>query len=90
MNEAKGDASQRAAYGFRLCTSRPPGKAELKRIVALYNDELQRYKTDDKAAVKLSKGDSDKPAAGFKPDETAAWTVVANVLLNLDETITKE
>jgi hypothetical protein len=90
MNEASGGAEQRAAYGFRLCTSRPPGKQELKRIVALYNEELQRYNEDGKAAEKLIKGDSDKPPVDVKPAEAAAWTVVANVLLNLDETITKD
>ena len=80
MNQAKGDASQRAAYGFRLCTSRLPSKTELKRIIALYDAELQRYrKPDDKAAEKLIKGDSEKPVAGVKPDEAAAWTVVAGM-----------
>ena len=90
IKEAKDDTASRAAYGFRLCTSRAPGKQELKRIVELYNEELARYKSDDKAAERLAAGDSAKLAEGIKSDETAAWTVVANVLLNLDETITKD
>jgi len=51
--------------------------------------ELKNYQTDAKAAGKMAGSDSgdtlDKPDAA----ELAAWTVVANVLLNLDETITK-
>ena len=90
MNETKGNTAKHAAYGFRLCTSRKPGKAELKRIVELFDDELQRYKSDDKAADKLVAENAAKLPEGAKPDELAAWTVVANVLLNLDETITKD
>ena len=75
--------SESAALAFRLCLSRKPTEAELGRIVQLYETELAHYRTDKEAAKKM---------AGVKEGdiaELAAWTVVGNVLLNLDEMITK-
>ena len=71
-------------YGFRLCTSRQPKAAELNRLLALYEQQLIVYRQDEKAARQLTK---DAPAATA---EWAARIIVANVLLNLDETLTKE
>jgi hypothetical protein len=89
MTETKGDDAERAAYGFRLCCARSPRKDELKRLVELYSDELARYKTDEKSAEKLATSELGKAPEKTSVEELAAWTVVANVLLNLDETITK-
>ena len=65
-------------YGFRSCTSRMPTASELKRLEALYSTLKKRYASDPAGAKKLG-GTADR----------AAWTLVASVLLNLDETITK-
>ena len=89
MNEVKGDAAERAAYGFRLCVTRAPKKNEVKRLVELYQEELARYQTDEKSAEKLALTGLGKASDKTDLKELAAWTVVANVLLNLDETITK-
>lgn len=89
MNETKGDAADRAAYGFRLCVAREPRKMEVKRLVELYQDELARFKQDGKAAEKMATTELGKAPDKTNLEELAAWTVVANVLLNLDETITK-
>ncbi len=89
MKETQGDAAKRAAYGFRLCVARPPRADELKRLVALYEQELAEFKSDAKAAEKMATSELGKPAENMSIEELAAWTVVANVLLNLDETITK-
>jgi hypothetical protein len=70
--------------GFRLCVSRRPGANELDQIVALFTQQFARFKADPPAARDLA-GKAIGDAA-----EIAAWTVVANVLLNLDETLTKE
>ena len=89
MTEAKGDTADRISYGFCLCVARKPNKNEVKRLVALYQDELMRYKQDGKAAEKLATSELGKAPDKTNLEELAAWTVVANVLLNLDETITK-
>ena len=89
MTETRGDAADRVTYGFRLCVARAPRKAEVERLLKLYQDELARYKGDGKASEQLSTTELGKPKEKIDLEELAAWTVVANVLLNLDETITK-
>lgn len=89
LYEVNGDAAERAKYGFRLCVSRLPDEAELKALLELRASTLAEYQKDKDAARKLAL------VLGLpKPDldsaELASWTVVANVMLNLDETITKE
>ena len=76
----------RLIYGFRLAASRTPNQGEMDRVLNFYNQQLTIYKQDPGAAGKL--------IAEEKPSENApqlaAWTMVANVLLNMDETISKE
>lgn len=94
--EAGQTPDARAAYAFRLCLSRHPTQAELERVLAFYRQELEHYKNDPKAATDILGGAGAKvastvPAAAAPPDpDLAAWTMVGNVLLNLDETITKQ
>jgi mono/diheme cytochrome c family protein len=72
----------RAAHGFRIVTSRMPKPQELDRLVAAYRQHLEQFRAHPERAAQVTGGDA---AA-----EQAAWTLVANALLNLDETITKE
>jgi hypothetical protein len=90
MKEAAADTNKRAAHAFRLCVSRAPEGKELKRLVALYEQELARFKQDSPAAEKMATAELGKSSENLDLAELAAWTVVSNVLLNLDETITKE
>jgi hypothetical protein len=87
--EIGGGGKERAAYGFRLCTARTPTDAEADVLLKLYRDELEKYRKDAAAAKAMVKNGGDLPA-GVDAAELAAWTVVANVLLNLDETVTKD
>ncbi len=89
MKQSKDNAEADVAYAFRLCVARSPQPKESKRLVALYEQELAQFKQDANAAQKMATGDLGKPPEGVSVDKLAAWTVVANVLLNLDETITK-
>ena len=86
--DAKGGPAARAAYGFRLCTARPPTPVERDLLLKLYGESLEKYKKDAAAArAMVQNGGAASP--GVDAAELAAWTVVANVLLNLDETLTK-
>ena len=87
--EESGTPEARASYGFRLCLSRVPREAEVRRLVALFDRELARFRSDAKAAEKMATSEPGKLSRGLDLAELAAWTVVANVLLNLDEMITK-
>jgi hypothetical protein len=81
------DTRSRAIYGFRLCVSRRPKDEEVKQIIALYEKQLERFSRDPSAAKKVVEGYA---VSSVTEAEQAAWTVVSNVLLNLDETLTKE
>ncbi len=78
VREGGKTVGQQIAFGFRLCTGRRPTKAETADLEALLGKLLKRYSINPAAAKKL----------GGTPTE-AAWTMVGNVLLNLDETVTK-
>jgi len=85
--DAGPDPASRATYEFRLCLARRPSAAELERILSYYKLELEHYRADPKAASKVAGA---KRGGNSNLPELAAWTMVSNVLLNLDETITKE
>jgi hypothetical protein len=79
----------RLAYLFRLATSRRPDARELAELVALYKDNLATYTRDVEAARKLINVGETKPDTALNPSELAALTMVGNLVLNLDEVITK-
>jgi hypothetical protein len=81
------DVKFRATRAFRIVTSRRPTAEELDRIIASYETHVQRFGADHEAAARVIKGYG---VDGVDPAEQAAWTLVANALLNLDETLTKE
>jgi hypothetical protein len=74
-------------YGYRLAVSRPPSETERKRVLAFYNEQLAAYQKDPPAAAHTLAAKSDPPT---NAPQMAALTMVANVLLNMDESITKE
>ncbi|MFQ5732473.1 MAG: PSD1 and planctomycete cytochrome C domain-containing protein [Planctomycetaceae bacterium] len=77
----------RVRWAFRLATSREPNSAEVAILTRRYREELERYSKAPAAAKKLLA--TWKLPAGVKPASVAAWTHVTNVLLNLDETISR-
>jgi mono/diheme cytochrome c family protein len=89
--EHGGDTSEKQIeYGFELCTGRPPTKFERARLVKFLEQQNASFKKDKAAAEKLiAIGSAERPRE-LNPVQLAAWTMTANVLLNLDETLTKE
>jgi mono/diheme cytochrome c family protein len=85
VKEGGATVEARAAHGFRLCLTRPPQPAELERLVSLCQQARQRFAADPKAAAAMAT----EPIGPLPPEmdvvDLAAWTVVGNVLLNLDE-----
>ena len=76
-------------FGFRLATSRYPKQEELEILVDLYNNQYDFFrKNRDKAYQIISVGEKprDKNIYSVK---TAAMTMVANTLLNHNETYTR-
>ena len=89
MDEGGKDAEARVTYGFRLCLARSPTAKERTRLTALFEQQWANFKADGKAAETLARFGHAPAPVGLDASELAAWTIVANVLLNLDETITK-
>ncbi|MCS7166719.1 MAG: PSD1 and planctomycete cytochrome C domain-containing protein [Gemmatales bacterium] len=87
--ECSGTPQERATYGFRLCVARQPSPEEIQPLVALYHASREKYQRQPEAARKLVEGPEIKTTPPADVVEWAAWTVVANVLLNLDETLCK-
>ena len=85
-------AAERIAYGHRLCTARRPAEPDLDALVAFFGREKARFAGD--AAAARSVAGLPEPVPGSvepeSPAEVAALTMVANVLLNLDATVTRE
>ena len=89
MTEGGKDAESRLAHGFRLATSRKISKDESKVLLDAYQQQLADYQKDKDAAEKLLGIGAFKAKPGLDHAELAAWTMMANTILNLDETITK-
>jgi hypothetical protein len=81
---------ERVAFAFRCCTSRPPAADEVGELVKLLGSERGRIAKGELNADEVAGDGKDKLPTGISAAEAAAYTVVARVLLNLDETITKE
>jgi hypothetical protein len=79
----------RAARGLRLCVIRAPRDEEIEVLVGLYESELVKYRARPEDARALATDPLGPLPPGMNAAELAAWTVVANVLLNLDEVLTR-
>jgi hypothetical protein len=89
LREEGGTPAERAAFGLRLCLVRPPTSDQIAALVALFESELAHYRADPAAATKLATDPLGPLPDGLDAAEAAAWTVVANVLLNLDGVLMK-
>jgi hypothetical protein len=90
MLEGGASEEERAAYAFRLVLTRKPSQAELAVLVESYQGHLATYRDDKEASVKLINTGESKPDEKLDTSELAAWTMVGNLILNLDESLTKE
>ena len=77
------------AWAFERVTARKPDAFELEKLTSNLVTRVAAFTQDADAAAKLGAQGASKPAANLNPAELAAYTVTANVLLNLDEVITR-
>jgi len=90
MKEGGPSAGARLDYGFRLVTGRTPSTAErqiLRDSLQYHLDYFSGRKNDVKAFLNQGEARGD---ASLDERELAAYTSVGSLLLNLDETVTKE
>jgi hypothetical protein len=89
LREGGSSPQERIALAFRLSTARPPSPRELAVLEQIFQQQLKAYQQNSEAAAKLlSIGESPR-SEEFDATELAAWSMVASVIMNLDETVTK-
>ncbi|MEC8635845.1 MAG: DUF1553 domain-containing protein, partial [Bacteroidota bacterium] len=87
--KSKGTLEDQISHGFRLATARHPKKEELEILIDLYRIQYRYFKENrDKAYQVLSVGERARDM-NLNSLKTAAMTMVANTLLNHNETYTK-
>jgi hypothetical protein len=84
-----GSMADKARRGFLLCLARVPSAEEESRLVQLYESALSAFSKDPGKAQTMATVPLGPPPPGADLPELAAWTVVGNVLLNLDEMLMK-
>jgi hypothetical protein len=92
---AEGGTSDRdrAVYAFRRCTGRRPTAKELDVLLGFLSRQVEKFSAPDAKPWALAADDPAHPSKlpdGVNAAQAAGWTALARMLLNLDETITKE
>jgi hypothetical protein len=93
LKEGGTSDEQRLNYVFRRALSRPPARQESAELLGLLNRQRYRFIEGELNPWNFVTDNPDKPyplPRGARMEDAAAWTALARVLLNLDETITKE
>lgn len=80
---------RRMTMVFRLATGRAPEPAELEVLKKAFARHLEHYRANPQAAEALLKIGESPVDGGLDRGELAAWTIVSSIVLNLDETVTK-
>jgi hypothetical protein len=89
LREAGQTTEDRLTHMFRLAIARRPDSKDMAELSAALQDFLAHYKRETGAARELISIGESKPDSRFDSSELAAWTMIGNVILNLDEVMTK-
>jgi hypothetical protein len=81
--------AEKAAFAFQACLVRPPSEKEVERLVKLFDDARAKFAKDAAKATQFATNPLGPLPKGMDAAEAAAWTVVANVIMNLDEMVMK-
>jgi Protein of unknown function (DUF1553)/Protein of unknown function (DUF1549)/Concanavalin A-like lectin/glucanases superfamily/Planctomycete cytochrome C len=90
MIEGGPTAAARIAFGLRLATARPPSQRKSEVLLGSFQHYLDDYQTNPEAARKLVSVGESPVNQKLNVTELAAYTTVASLILNMDETVTKE
>lgn len=90
IKEGGDSAASQLTLGFRVCTARVPTEHELNVLGKVHTEQLAHYQANPAEAEKLLVIGASQRPEGLVPAQHAAMTMMANLLLNLDEAITKE
>ncbi len=90
MTEGGATPADRIAFAFRLATARGPSPDESRILLGSYYRYLDKHQTDRAGALKLLSQGEHARNQKLDPGEHAAYATIASLILNLDETVTKE
>ncbi len=89
VREGGATMEERIRFGLKLVLARPPENSEVIELKKLYEFELANYASNEPEALKIATNPLASLPDGWSAAEAAAWTMIANVLLNLDGVLTK-
>jgi hypothetical protein len=89
MTEGGNSAEERITWAWRMVTARSPEAEELDIALEALAQHQDRYADDEKSTTDLITYGESPADASLNPADLAAYTLVANLILNLDETINK-
>jgi len=87
LKESGPELNHRMRYGFRLATGRPPSAKELDVLERLWTEQLQAFEANATAAQALLQTGETRNDPAWPAPQLAAATVVAQALLNHDESL---
>jgi hypothetical protein len=90
LNAAGDDRDDRLTYIFRLATARRPTVDEGRVLASGFDYHFDRFRNDPESAAAFLGSDRPTLAVNVPEPEIAAYAMVASLVLNLDETITRE
>ena len=89
LREGGATDTARISWAFELATARIPEPSEIHTLLDVYRYGLEEFSAEkERANALLAIGESPRDET-LPPDQQAAWTVVASLLLNLDEVLTR-
>jgi len=89
LRDGGATTDERLAYMFRLATSRMPDAADLAELASALKDLSAHYADRPEDAKALVEAGATKPDPALAPVELAPWTMIGNIILNLDEVLTR-
>ncbi len=81
---------ERIGFAFRRCVAREPAPDETAELLAFLRRQTERFASGEADPCELVGVSGQTSNSEIDPIQLAAWTAVARVMLNLDETITKQ
>ncbi len=87
VQEGGDSVADRVTYGLKLCLCRPPTSNQVEVLTRLHGSEYEHYQADVTAAQQIATDPLGPLPPGSDVGDMAAWTVVANVLLNIDSVL---
>ena len=89
LAEGGADTNSRLEFLYRTVLSRKPTADEIQIVTSALQTQLKMFAADADAATRALHVGESEPKKVAADLATAAWTMIANLILNLDETVVR-